>query len=304
MHLSLRQIQVFEAVAHFESYTRAAERLHMSQPAVSMQIKQLEEDTGLGLFERQGKRMRLSSAGRELLQYTSRVVQSYNDMLGAINGIKQVNSGRLVVSVATTANYFVTKLLAEFSNLHPGVTVTLDVTNRQRLLEQLENYEPDLVIMGEPPKGYNLQSERLMENPLVVIASAQHRLAKQGRIALAAVMTEQFIAREKASGTRSAIERHLLEYGFVHKTSLEMRSNETIKHAVEAGLGLGIVSLHTIQPELESGRLVVLNVESFPIQRYWHIVIRKGKHLSPVARLFRDYVRQQAPRFLQQSVDK
>lgn len=298
MHISLRQVRIFEAVARAGSYTRAAEALHLSQPAVSMQIKQLEENTGVVLFERKGRQMNLSNSGRELLQYSSQVLHAYNDMLGAIEGMRKVNSGHLVVSVATTANYFATKLLAEFTYLHEGVTISLDVTNRQKLLNQLENHEPDLVIMGEPPRGYNLQSERFMENPLVVIAAPTHSLAGRGWLELPDVLGEQFIMREKGSGTRGAIEKHLLQYGFKQKTSLEMSSNETIKHAVEAGLGLGIVSLHTIKPEVESGRLVILNVESFPIRRYWNIVMRRGKRLSPVAEAFRAFVRQEAPKFL------
>lgn len=301
MHLTLRQIRIFEAVAKHESYTRAAEAMHMTQPAVSMQIKQLEEDVGVELFERRGKRMCLSTVGKDLLQYTSRVLQSYNDMMVALDDIRDVHGGHLVVSVATTANYFVTQLLAEFSRQHDGINVTLDVTNRNTLLEQLENYEPDLVIMGEPPKGYNLQSEQLMENPLVMIASPSHALAGRRRIKLAEVLDERFIVREKGSGTRGAIERHLGRYQATCRSTLEMRSNETIKHAVEAGLGLGIVSLHTIQPELDADRLVVLDVEHFPIRRHWHIVTRKGKRLSPVARAFRQFVMEEAPRLVQKN---
>lgn len=297
MYISLRQIRIFEAVGLAGSYTKAAEQLHLSQPAVSMQIKQLEQDTGIALFERRGRKMHLSHAGRELLQYSSQVLHAYNDMMGAIAGMKEVSSGHLVVSVATTANYFATKLLAAFTSRHEGVTITLDVTNRQTLLHQLENHEPDLVIMGEPPPGYNLHSERFMANPLVVIAAADHPLAGKTRLGLAELSEEQFIMREKGSGTRGAIEKHLQEYGVKQKTSLEMRSNETIKHAVEAGLGLGIVSAHTIQPELDSGRLVMLNAESFPINRYWHIVTRRGKKLSPVAVSFREFVKQEATRF-------
>jgi DNA-binding transcriptional LysR family regulator len=298
MHISLRQIRIFEAVGRVGSYTRAAEVLHLSQPAVSMQIKQLEKDTGITLFERRGRKMHLSNPGRELLRYATQVLHAYNDMIGTIEGMKEISSGHLVVSVATTANYFATKLLAEFTGQHEGVTVTLDVTNRQRLLDQLENHEPDLVIMGEPPRGHSLQSEQFMENPLVVIAAPGHVLAGKEFLKLADVLDEQFIMREKGSGTRVAIERHLLGYGVKQKTSLEMRSNETIKHAVEAGLGLGIVSAHTIQPEISSGRLVILNVESFPIQRHWHIVMRRGKKLSPVAQSFREFVKQEAPKFV------
>ena len=296
MHLSFRQIDIFRVVAQLESYTRAAEKLHLTQPAVSMQVKQLEEDTGLALFERHGKRMRLTNSGKELLHYANQVLHSYSDMLSAIEDLRDLSSGHLVISVATTATYFITKLLADFTTQHEGITLTLDVTNRQQLLLQLENFEPDLVIMGEPPKGHNLSSERLMENPLVVIASPRHPLAGRQQIKLQEITNERFAVRERGSGTRNAIERHFMSHGVECNSTLEMRSNETIKHSAEAGLGLGIVSLHTIQLELEAGRLVVLNVESFPIRRHWHIVTRKGKRLTQVARLFRDFVKREAPR--------
>lgn len=299
MPYSLSQIRIFEAVAKYESYTRAAETLNMTQPAVSMQIKQLEDDSGLALFERQGKKMCLTPIGKEMQHYASRVLQAHNDMLEAMKELKGTKGGHLIVSVATTANYFVTQLLAEFSRRHEGIHVTLDVTNRHMLLDQLENHEPDMVIMGEPPKGHGLQSERLMANPLVMIAPPNHPLTNvPPPISLADVMAERFIVREKDSGTRSAIERHVHKHGTSCKNMLEMRSNETIKHAVEAGLGLGIVSMHTIQPELDSGRLVMLDVEHFPIQRHWHIVMRKGKRLSPIAQEFKRFVMQEAPRFV------
>ncbi len=297
MPYSLSQIRVFEAVARYESYTRAAEKLFMTQPAVSMQIKQLEEDSGLALFERQGKNMCLTPIGKEVQYYANRVLQAHNDMLEAMKELKGFKGGHLIVSVATTANYFVTKLLAEFSRQHGEINVTLDVTNRHQLLEQLENHEPDMVIMGEPPKGHGLQSEHIMENPLVVIAAPNHPFTKTENILpLDEVMAKRFIMREKGSGTRSAIERHVQKHGTTCKNTLEMRSNETIKHAVEAGLGLGIVSLHTIQPELKEGRLAILAVEHFPICRHWHIVMRKGKRLSPIAQEFKQFLMQEAPK--------
>ncbi len=300
MSYSLSQLRIFEAVAQYESYTRAAEKLFMTQPAISMKIKQMEEDSGLSLFERQGKKMCLTATGRELLRYASRVLQAHNDMLGVMKELKGTKGGHLIISVATTANYFVAQLLAEFSKIHDDINITLDVTNRHHLLDQLENYEPDMVIMGEPPKGCGLHSQRLMENPLVVIATPTHPFAHTPQLlSLETVLAERFILREKGSGTRSAIERHIHKYNTSCKNTIEMRSNETIKHAVEAGLGLGIVSLHTIQPELESGRLVILNVENFPIRRYWHIVMRKSKKLSPIAHEFRKFVMKEAPRFIQ-----
>lgn len=301
MAYSLSQLRVFEAVAQYESYTRAAEKLFMTQPAISMQIKQLEEDSGLALFERQGNKMMLTAIGKEVQHYAHRVLQAHNDLLGVMKELKGVKGGHLVISVATTANYFVTQLLAEFSRLHEGINITLDVTNRQALLDQLEHHEPDMVIMGEPPKGYGLQSERLMENPLVVIAAPHHSLLNHSTpIPLKVALAERFVIREKSSGTRSALERHLREHQVSFQQTLEMRSNESIKHAAEAGLGLGVVSLHTIQPELESGRLTILDVEHFPIQRYWHIVMRKGKRLSPIAQEFKRFVLKEAPRFVEE----
>lgn len=298
MHLSLRQLQIFSAVAQHESYTRAAEQLHMTQPAVSMQIKQLEEDTGIALLQRQGRRMILTAAGAEILGYSKGVLQSYSDLLGAIDHLKSYKQGHLMVSVATTANYFVTRVLAAFSKKYPGINVTLDVTNRAKLLHQLENFEPDLVVMGEPPKGFNLASERMMENPLVVIASATHPLAGKKKIPLDSIRSERFVMREQGSGTRDAIERHMLAHDFTCNSTLEMRSNETIKHAVEAGLGLGIVSSHTVQPEILAGQLCILRVQSFPLLRHWHIVSRKGKRHSPVAQLFYEFIMEEAPKFV------
>lgn len=299
MPYSLSQIRIFEAVAQYESYTRAAEKLFMTQPAVSMQIKQLEDESGLVLFERQGKKMCLTPIGKEVQNYARRVLQAHNDMLGVIKELKGTKGGHLIISVATTANYFVTQLLAEFSCQHEDINITLDVTNRNILLNQLENHEPDMVIMGEPPKGHGLQSERLMENPLVVIAASTHPLASIKRpLLLSEIVAERFIVREKGSGTRSTIERHLHQYHASYKNTLEMRSNETIKHAVGAGLGLGVVSMHTIQPELDSGRLVILKVENFPIRRHWYVVMRKGKRLSPIAREFKSFVMAEAPRFV------
>jgi DNA-binding transcriptional LysR family regulator len=220
-------------------------------------------------------------------------------MLGVMKELKGTKGGHLIISVVTTANYFVTQLLAEFSQRHENINITLDVGNRNTLLNQLENHEPDMVIMGEPPKGHGLQAERFMENPLVVIAAAAHPLARLKRpLLLTEIVAERFIVREKGSGTRSTIERHLHKHHISYQTTLEMRSNETIKHAVGAGLGLGIVSMHTIQPELDSGRLVILAVENFPIRRHWYVVMRKGKRLSPIAREFKSFVMTEAPRFV------
>jgi len=286
----LRQIRIFDSVARYQSHTRAAEKMHMTQPAVSMQMKQLEKNLGISLFERHGKSLKLSSAGQDLSVYSKKVLQSFNNMLEYVDKTKDCKSGHLVISVASTANHFTIRILSAFSKKFPDVTISLDVTNRQKILQQLENYEPDLVIMGEPPKGLSLQSEQFMTNPLVIIAPADHPLAKRKNIKVKDLENEKFVVREQGSGTRECIERYFKKADICCATTLEMSSNEAIKHAVSAGFGLGIVSLHTIELELTNKHLVTLDLKGFPLQRHWHLVTRQGKAMSPVAEAFRSFL--------------
>lgn len=290
MHLTLRQLEVFAAVARHLSYTRAAEELHLSQPAVSMQIRQLEEAAGLPLFEKLGKQIHLTQAGREFFHYSQTVGRQLQELDEVIEALKGVHSGHLRISVATTANYFATRLLAAFSRRYPGTTFSLDVTNRKTLLDQLASNETDLVIMGKPPEKLDLDATPFMENPLVIIAPPSHPLAAKKNIPLIGLQDEVFVAREQQSGTRIAMERFFQECGVTLNTRMEMTSNSAIKHAVEAGLGLGIVSIHTLELELEAGRLVTLDVEGFPIERYWYLVTCTGKRLPPVAQAFFDFL--------------
>lgn len=301
MHLTLRQLTVFEAVARHSSYTRAAEELHLSQPAVSMQIRQLEDAAGLPLFEKLGKKIHLTEAGREVFHYSQAIGLQLREMEEVIEALKGVQGGHLRISVATTANYFATRLLAAFSRLYPDTTFSLDITNRKTLLDQLSNNQTDLVIMGKPPDGLDLDATAFMENPLVIIAPADHALAGQEKISLSAIKDESFVVRELQSGTRIAMERFFEERGFRLNTGMEMTSNAAIKHAVEAGLGLGIVSIHTLELELEAGRLILLDVEGFPIQRHWYLVTRRGKRLPPVAQAFFDFLMGEDAAHLMQS---
>lgn len=298
MHLTFRQIEVFNAVARLQNYTRAAETLHMSQPAVSMQIKQLEESVGLPLFEQVGKKIHLTDAGRYMYEYGRNFADLLEEADTVFEAIKGVERGRLSISVATTASHFATRLLAEFTKQHSGITISLDITNREALQRQLENNEPDLVIMGQPPEGVDVEADAFMDNPLVMIAPAGHVLAEQHDIPLSAIENERFVVRERGSGTRGAIERFFSRQGIDFKTGIEMTSNEAIKQAVEAGLGLGIVSIHTLELELETKRLQVLDVKDFPIRRHWYIMQRKGKRLSPSAQEFKTFVLEQAKGFI------
>lgn len=293
VHLTLRQLKVFSSVARHLNFTRAAEEMHLTQPAVSMQIKQVEENVGLPLFEHIGKQLYLTEAGREMYHYSRVVAQQLDEAESVIDALKGVQRGRLAIAVASTANYFAPRLLAAFSEQHPSVTISLDVTNREGLITQLENNDKDLVIMGRPPAAMDLVAEVFTENPLVIIAPLAHPLVQRKQIPLADLQNATFVVREQGSGTRIAMERFFSEQGVRLATGMEMSSNEAIKQAVQAGLGLGIVSMHTLALELETKRLAVLDVQSFPIMRHWYIVHWRSKRLSPIAQAFKEFVLRQ-----------
>lgn len=294
--MTLRQLLVFEAVARHLSFTRAAEELHLSQPAVSMQIKQFEEGAGLPLFEHLGRQIALTEAGEEMYLCARAVAQQIAETRERLEAMRGVRRGRLRIAVASTANSFATDLIATFSRRVERLEVSLDVTNREGLLRDLDNNDTDLVIMGRPPEGLDLVAEPFMDNPLVVIAAPDHPLVSRQPLTLADLRGETFVMREPESGTRTAMERFFTERGVRLRTGMEMRSNEAVQQAVQAGLGLGIVSVHTLALELETGRLVILDVEAFPIMRQWYIVHRSGKRLSPVAEAFRTFVLEEAVR--------
>ncbi len=294
MRLTVRQLQVFECVARQRSFTRAAHELHLSQPAVSMQVKQLENTVGLPLFEQLGKQIHLTEAGEVVLGLSRRIDGELREAMEAIEAIKGVESGRLRIAVATTVNYFAARLLSRFCSQYPRVRVSLDVTNRQAVLRRLEENSADIVLMGQPPAGLDVEAEPFMDNPLVVIAPPNHSLVGRRRVPLAALARETFLIREPGSGTRSAMERFFADKGIAPRISVEMTSNEAIKQSVEAGLGLGVVSNHTVELECAAGRLKVLNVQSFPIKRKWYVGYRRGKHLSGAAKAFREFVLNEA----------
>jgi len=293
-NITLRQMKVFEAVARQLNYTRAAEELFLTQPAVSMQVKQLESALGVVLFEQLGKRIHLTEAGKEALGYSRTITQQLDELEGVLNRLKGLSGGRLRISVATTANYFIPTLLGSFSRRYPDVTVSLDVTNRETLLRQLTENTVDLVIMGQPPAEADVEAQAFMDNPLVVVAPTDHSLAKKKMIPLVRLQEETFLVRESGSGTRIAMERFFSERGMRLKTGMEVGSNEAIKQSVQAGLGLGLLSRATIEQELTLGRLAVLDVADFPIMRHWFVVHRQGKRLSAAAEAFKQFMLKEA----------
>ncbi len=299
MHITLRQMQVFDVVASKLNYTRASEELHLSQPAVSMQIKQLERSVGINLFEKVGKKVTLTEAGRELHHYTRQIQNLLGEATEVLEALKGVKRGHLSLSVASTANYFATNLLANFKRQYPETTFNLDVTNRKTLLSQLDNNETDIVVMGRPPKEAELIAEPFMENPLVVIAPNSHPLRESTLLAFDDLQNETFVVRELGSGTRIAMEQFFTENGMELKTGMEMNSNEAIKQAVEAGLGLGIVSIHTLSLELAANKLCLLDVEGFPVLRHWYLVHRADKRLSSIMIAFKKFVLTEASELLE-----
>lgn len=296
LHFTLRQLQVFEKVASHLNYSRAAEELYLSQPAVSMQIKQLEGHIGLPLFEQMGKKIFLTEAGRELFHYARNISQQISEMEAVFDDMKGLGQGKLTLSVVNTANYFTPQLLAKFCQQHPNINVILHVANRDAVLKQLADNTTDLAIMGQPPEGLDISAVSFMDNPLVVIAAPTHPLAKLKRVKFAQLAQETFLSREPGSGTRSAMERVFAQHHIQPRISMEMETNEAIKQAVQAGMGLGILSLHSIELELETKRLAMLNVEHFPLLRHWFVAHRSNKRLSSAALAFKEFLLPEAGR--------
>ena len=298
MHITLRQLQSFAAVARHLSFTRAAEEMNLTQPAVSMQVKQLEAQIEQPLFEQMGKKLYLTEAGREVRQYVCAVLQQVDDMGAGLAGLKGLERGTLKISVATTAHYFAPKLLSIFYERYPGVNVKLDVTNREQLVNQLVDNDVDMVIMGRPPEEIEVEAGVFMENPLVLIAPADHAFGRERSIQLKRLENEVFLVREKGSGTRKAMEMFFHQHGIEMSTGMEVSSDEAIKQSVQAGLGLGIMSRDAVQNELQLGHLIVPDVLHFPIMRQWYVMHRKGKRLSPIAQAFKDFLLEEAATIL------
>jgi DNA-binding transcriptional LysR family regulator len=290
LHLTLRQLQVFEKVATHLNHSRAAEELYLSQPAVSMQIKQMEENVGLPLFEQMGKKIFLTEAGREMLHYSRTILEQLLEMENVFSEMKGLEHGQLNIAVVSTANYFMPQLLAQFIQLHPKINVSLSVANRDAVIKQLADNIADLAIMGQPQDSADTISQSFLENPLVVIAAPTHLLAMQKNIQPHQLSNETFLLREIGSGTRGVAERYFASHHLPLPKHMAMDTNEAIKQSVQAGIGIGIISRHGIELELETHRLCILNVQGFPIIRNWHIVQRKNKRLSTAAHAFLQFL--------------
>ncbi len=287
INITLRQLQIFEAVARHGAISRAATALHLTQPAVSMQIKQLEDQIGLKLIEFIGKRLHLTEAGQELRGHAERIAAQLTELDRAMNQFRGLERGVLRLSVVSTANYFLSPVIAAFNEKYPGVRISLTVDNRERVLASLTDNQADLAVTGQPPEAADIAGEGFMDNPLVVVASPAHKLATRAQLPLSALAGETLVLREAGSGTRATVERFLAAHKIVWRPGCELSSNEAVKQAVQAGLGLGIVPRQTLDLELETGRLKILPVDQFPLLRRWFLLHRNDKHLSGAAVAFR-----------------
>ncbi len=296
--VTIRQLQIFAVAAAHLSFVRTSEQLHLTQAAVSLQIKQLEELVGLELFERRGRKVVLTEAGEHLTRYAQQILDALRDADAAISALKGLRGGRISVGVVSTAKYFAPALIARFQQRYPGVRVTLSVNNREIIVRELERNEIDFAIMGTPPQRFETKAVPFADHPLVVIAPPAHPLAHARRIPLDTLAVERFLVREQGSGTRSSMERFFAERRFVPKIDSVMNSNETIKQAVMAGMGLALISRHTIGLELQTGRLVELDVAGLPLMRRWYVVQRAGRFVTPATAAFVEFVVEAAPGLL------
>ncbi len=289
-NVTLRQLRTFTEVGRRLSFTAAAKALHLTQPAVSMQMRQLEVAAGLPLVEHLGKRLHLTDAGRELLRYAAQVSDLLREAGEAMQALQGVGGGELSIGVTSTAKYFAPSLLAEFRRGRPELRLRLAVSNREAVVRSLAENAVDLVIMGRPPRGLDTEAAPFARHPIAIIAAPGHPLAGRSRIAMNRLAGETFIIRERGSGTRAAMEHVFAARGFRARETLEMSSNETIKQAVMAGMGIAFLSMHTIGLELRAGRLATLPVTGLPVMREWYVIHRRGKRLSPAAQAFKAFL--------------
>jgi DNA-binding transcriptional LysR family regulator len=295
---SFRQLRVFTEVSRHLSFARAAEALHLSAPAVTMHIKELERNIGLALFHREGKKVSLTTTGEYMLLYARKILATVKDAEDAALRLRQAETGVLIIGIVGTAQYFMMKILAEFRRKHQGVELRLVLGNREQLIKWLDVNEVDIAIMGRPPKELQSRAEPFAAHPHVFVSSPQHALAGRDHLTAEDLRDYEFIVRELGSGTRVAMEKFFADARVEPRLSMELNSNETLKEAVKAGLGLGFLSLHTIHSELKHNEISILDIEATPVIRAWNVVHTRAKMLSPAAEAFRYFMLEHGEAYL------
>ena len=282
-NLTLKQLRAVARVAELGTVTAAAERLNLSASAISITLKQVEEELGIKLFERTEQGFRPTQAGREVILAEAQIAAIIDELSEVTGVLRGGIGGQISFGVVSTAKYFAPFLLRAFQTLHPKIVITLKVGNREEILAGLADFTLDMALLGRPPKDIEVEQEEIGPHPHVVIASPDHPLARKRSVAASRLSDQVFLIREPGSGTRLLAERILFEIGAAPKPGMEISSNETIKQAVMAGFGISFLSYHTVAHEIEEGRLAILRVEGTPVIRKWHIVRNKKKYLLPSA---------------------
>ena len=290
-NVTLRQLRTFASVAKHLSFARAAEELHLSPPAVSMQVKEFEEQVGLPLFDRSGRTVSLTTVGEYVLAHAKRVLALMKDAEDMVARFRGLQGGELNIGMVSTAKYFLPHLLALFRADHPNVEVRLHVgNNREQLVRLMQSHDVELTVMGRPPRELATRAEPFGMHPHVLVTALDHPFTRMERVPASALAREGFIVRERGSGTRAALEEYMDEHRLAPQVVMEMASNEAIKQAVMAGMGVSLLSLHTIGLELEHGLIATPEVEGLPVMRRWHVVHNLAKTLSPAAEAFRYFI--------------
>ena len=296
--LTIRQLRALATVQKTRSVTAAANQLHLTQPAVTLQLRNLQALAGLPLIQRTGDGMLLTDAGREVLTLCERVEAAISDCETSLEMMAGKTAGRISIGAVSTAKYFVPFAISGFSKLHPNIDIKLTIGNRQETSAALRGYELDFAIMGRPPVDIDMDVRLIGDHPHVIIAPTAHRLARKSRLALADLANETFLMREPGSGTRGLMEQLFETAGVRPNIGMAMSSNETIKQAVIAGLGIAFISAHTVATELDERRLVTLDVEGLPVVRQWFVLSRKDKVLMPPARAMLEFLSANGAQFL------
>ncbi len=293
MNLTFRQLRLFLALAETGSVSAAARAMHVTQPTASMQLKEITQAVGMPVYEVIQRRVHLTEAGHELARTARAIADEWEALQQKFDAMRGLTRGKLKVALVSTAKYFVPRLLGTFCALHPEIEISLEVLNRDGVVARLRDNLDDLYIMSTPPTDIELEDKIFLPNPLVLIASPSHPLAKRRQLPIEQLGGERFILREQGSGTRMASDRHFRELQFDPSLRLELGSNEAIKQAVAGGLGIAVLSRHALEGKAEKD-VAVLDVQGFPIESRWHVVHPKGKRLSPIAAVFRDHLLQAA----------
>ena len=298
-NVTLRQLKTFASVARHLSFVRAAEELNLTPPAISMQIKELETEVGMPLFDRTHRKVTLTMVGEYVLAHARRVLAVMRDAEDMVARFRGLQTGPLDVGMVSTAKYFLPRLLAQFRNEHPGIELRLQIcSNRDELVELMREGTVELAIMGRPPRGWPSRAEPFAMHPHVLVTSVDHRFARAEEVPARALLDEGFIVREPGSGTRAALDEYMSAYHMTPRIAMQMSSNESIKQAVMSGMGVALLSLHTLGLELAHKLIAVPNVEGLPVMRRWHVVNNLAKTLSPPAEAFRYFVLERGEAFL------